>query len=749
MASAGLTYTTARFKTTPWPIFQATKECIKEYIKALYEGEATSLEGHIEMTMASEQIIRDVQILLLRFGIRSQLEPRYNEVYDYTYWRINITGDDARKFHRKIGFISSKKIIIPQEDLCNTNLDIVPGCKSIIDRCWTLLKKVTIAKGSNANRMGSGVKQFGESFRNKMKWVRFGHRDPSYDFLKEISCNLAKFDIIDLELEQIIKDNYFYDPIATIQDGTSEVMDLEIDDSSHMFVGNGFQNHNTVEFIGTYSYLLEKNPNLKLLIIAPKSATSQWVDEFAKFTNGITCQRLENFGKSSRIKQYEEFWTDPNKHVMVMHYHFFREDFRLYEQYLNRDFVLVMDEITAVKSHTSKTHKVACLVAEKAKRCYGLTATLLKNNLLEGYGIYKVVLPSLFGNITRFKTHYCVEKKQDIGGRKIPVVVGYKNVDHFRKMIDPFFLGRNKYDVSTELPELITKEISCSMSDRQWDYYTQALGDTLTLPTAEGELVEKEMSPLTRLGYFQQIVNHPETLGLEGESEKERELYRLLAEDLEGEKVIIFSKYKKMVNIIQRELAVQNIDTLRITGDEDEDQRTLNKLIFQEDQEAIFRWLKANVGPEADDRTRNRVLRTCKTQLRYIRDKKYPNIILLTPAGTEALNLQAAGAFIFYDIPWSPGDYDQLLGRMIRIGSEHKTVLAIHLMCKGTIDDYVLQTVLRKSKVIRRVLGEQTKGALQFERDSDISDLLNKLRSDAELLRTKGKGAFVKEVKDE
>jgi len=506
-------------------------------------------------------------------------------------------------------------------------------------------------------------------------------------------------------------------------------------------LGDGTGLGKTVELIAFYAYLLEKNPDAKLLVISPKSATAQWVDEFHKFTQGIDVRRLENFGKASREKQYREFWTDPLQNVFVMHYHFFREDYRLYERYLTDNFVLVLDEATAVKGYKSKTHKVGCEVQKRASRVYGLTATLLKNNLLEGYGIYKVIYPPLFKNITSFKRWFCVEKKKKFNGRKIPVVVGYKNIPHFRAMIDPFFLGRNKYDVSDELPDLVTKEIPCGLTPTQLDLYTDALEGTLSLQDENGEWVDKETTPLTQIGYCQQIVNSPHLIGIEGPSDKENELFRLMDDELVGEKVIIFSKYKKMINRLEVLLDQKGINTCRITGDESEDQRTINKLLFQEDMPAIKRWVQSHLGPDADDRVKKRVLRSCKTQLRKLKDRDFPNVILLTPAGTEAINLQAASVFVFYDNPWSQGDYDQLLGRMIRIGSKWNTVLAIHLMCKGTVDDHVMQLLKKKKRIISQVLGEQTKGALEFDTDSDVRDLFGKLRADALRLRAEGKKA--------
>ena len=542
----------------------------------------------------------------------------------------------------------------------------------------------------------------------------------AYDFL----LKLRKRVDLTLKSNKFIRDSVRFRYYQTI--GVVHLIKM-----SRMILGDGTGLGKTLEMIGAYAYLLASNPNLKMLIVAPKSATSQWVDEFYKFTEGIDVRRLENFGKASRAKQYEDFWTDPTRNVLVIHYHFFREDIRLYERYLDRDFVLVMDEVTAVKTHTSKTHLVAKEVSAKANRCIGLTATLLKNNLVEGYGIYKVILPSLFKNITSFKRWFCIEKMMKFNGKKIPQVVGYKNIPHFRRMIDPYFLGRNKYDVSDELPELVTKEVKCGLTPCQMDLYTSALEGLLEVRNVDGEMEEKETTALTKIGYCQQIVNSPHLIGVEGPSDKERELFRLLADEIKGEKIIIYSKYKKMVNRLEVLLHEKGINTCRITGDESEDQRNLNKLLFQEDMPALKRWVIANLGKDADPRVQKRVIRTCKTQLRKLKNRDFPEIILLTPAGTEALNLQAAAVFIFYDLPWSPGDYDQLLGRMIRIGSTKEAVLAIHMTCKGTVDDHVMRTLKAKSKIIKQVLGEQTKGALMFDKVSDMKDILSGLQADA------------------
>ena len=99
------------------------------------------------------------------------------------------------------------------------------------------------------------------------------------------------------------------------------------------------------------------------------------------------------------------------------------------------------------------------------------------------------------------------------------------------------------------------------------------------------------------------------------------------------------------------------------------------------------------------------------------------------------VNLQAAKAMIFYDSPWSAGDYIQILGRMIRIGSTHDRCYAIHLVAKGTIDEKVMAVLKKKMKLIEAVMGKRLKGESDEDEvvktENDISDIFSALQADA------------------
>jgi SNF2 family DNA or RNA helicase len=123
-------------------------------------------------------------------------------------------------------------------------------------------------------------------------------------------------------------------------------------------------------------------------------------------------------------------------------------------------------------------------------------------------------------------------------------------------------------------------------------------------------------------------------------------------------------------------------------------------------------------------------------------DPKDPTrVIFITMAGGDAINLQAAKALIFFDTPWSAGDYLQILGRMIRIGSDHESVYAIHMVARNTIDERVQGVVKKKMGLIEQVLGERVKGEkgkdIIYDAGSDTKDLFSAMVNDARHLPPK------------
>lgn len=452
-----------------------------------------------------------------------------------------------------------------------------------------------------------------------------------------------------------------------------------------MVLGDATGLGKTATTLEAFAYIKEKAPEYKLLVVASKSALFQWKTEVEKFLTGITAQvvsakpvKLETgeklTGGASRKWQLDQFFKSSHS-VLIINYNTLKEEYESLAANLGT-YMAVLDEASYFKNTKTLTYRAVQHVSFKGNRSVALTATIIKNRLEEAFAIYSAVVPGLFKNITQFRKSFCRTILLKMNGRRIPKVVGYKNLVQFRQDIDPYFLGRKKEDVAKELPILISKEVTLDMDEKQAVIYQDALDGLLKLDTGE----EKKIERLTALIYCQQISNSPHTVGIAADSSKEEELFRLLDQDLVDEKVIIFTNFKKMIDRQEELFKEKKIKMTRITGDENAERREVNKQLFQ----------------DKDSGT---------------------NVIWINRAGSESINLQIASTFIFYDNPWSYGDYLQLVGRAQRIGSEHTSILVLHLVNRGTIDEYVLKTLKNKKGLVTSVFGETTTGELAFDED--------------------------------
>ncbi len=503
-----------------------------------------------------------------------------------------------------------------------------------------------------------------------------------------------------------------------------------------MVLGDGTGLGKTIEAIGALCYLWmpSKEPRNKVIVVTPKSALRQWAAEIQRFTTGVRTYLVT--GTAEERQAVYEAWAnaptgpDAEKAVLILNYHLLIRDWDqgrivptladgrpdpkgvttpgLLDRIIRgvQDLVVIFDEAAAFKNTSTKTWQTCRFLSLRANRVYGLTATLLKNNLIEGYSIYKVIHPDVFTTKTKFMDLYCVTRMQFVGGRrKIPLVVGYKNLQHFRERIDPFFLGRPKHAVSDELPTLITKEIPCELSTVENAKYSEALTGVLEL--GDGTVRDYEdYKAFVALIYCQQVADSLHLLGFKEGSgvldrfaqeimgdvaelgSKEEALLDLLTGELEGEKVIIYTRFESLVGRLQAILTKAKIKSVRITGKEKDDDRRAAQVAFQD------------TGSDV-------------------------RVIFITDAGSEAINLQIASAMIFYDAPWSWGNYVQTIGRMIRIGSPHQHVVVYHLVAerpattlkdRRTIDHYTLGLLRGKKDLIDQVLGEVAVGALDFDK---------------------------------
>lgn len=528
---------------------------------------------------------------------------------------------------------------------------------------------------------------------------------------------------------------------------------------SRMILSDGAGLGKTLQIIASYAFCLQKDPTLKLLIVAPKSAVNQWAEEFRRFSTGISVHVLKNsYGKVRgenkvgplpllrKLKlKYDSFtgyearrlqYMSVRANVLVTSYYPVQEEYKFLIANRGTNYAFVIDECQEIKNRNTGVWFGSNEIGNRAKRVYGVSATIIKNRLEEAYNIYQVIVPGLFGSVSKFNKEYLKLKKNKIvrGGKKIffNKIVGYKNLNVFKTTIDPYFLIRRTRDVANELPSLISKKIILDMTEAQKSLYRDALNGNIyrekmkinyyeyreLLNNAteitpkmtekledlyhkyQESLTEDGMSKskVTALCYCQLISNGPQWLDPEqkGDSEKEKEFRRLFDQELKCEKVLVYTRFKSGIPRLEAILDDIGIDHRKITGDVSSDNRDKARLDFNDPNKDVV-------------------------------------AMFLTQAGSAALNLQSANVLIFYDTPWSFGDLYQTIGRAQRIGSIHPHVHVIHLCCKKTIDEHVLKILEEKKDLVTDVIGDIAEGALEFtkkevefaDEESSINALFN------------------------
>jgi SNF2 family DNA or RNA helicase len=214
-------------------------------------------------------------------------------------------------------------------------------------------------------------------------------------------------------------------------------------------------------------------------------------------------------------------------------------------------------------------------------------------------------------------------------------------------------------------------------------------------------------------------------------SPKEEALLDLLDNELAGEKVLVFTKSRKWIDRFEwlcKNGHFTERKFLRITGKESEAQRAENKKLFQTSEDH--------------------------------------NLMFINAAIMEGANLQQSAHMILLDAPWGWGALIQLVGRMVRMYSPHLTNTLHVMVMKGTIDEYVIDTLKGKKGVFEKILGESHStglldAGLDAGADLDLAagmETLNDEREFKELLKAHVKttvmskylsGSLLQEAKDE
>jgi SNF2 family DNA or RNA helicase len=391
------------------------------------------------------------------------------------------------------------------------------------------------------------------------------------------------------------------------------------------------------------------------LVICPASVLHNWRREAEKFTPHLTTLVLESGSARHNLRK-----QIPQRDLIITNYSILRRDL---EELNKFEFnAIILDEAQYIKNPTAQVTKSVKQL--KGKRRLALTGTPLENRLLDLWSIVDFVQPNYLNNQNKFSEIY--EPKGE--NAEVAQRIARKRLS---AKLRPLLLRRMKKQVAKDLPDRIDERRDCELTEEQRKLYLAELRrsrDQVFKAMKQKGVAKSKMHVLAALTRLRQICCHPTLVGNDSGSGKTETLFELLEPLLaEGQKVLVFSQFVQMLQILERECKVREIPSYMLTGETKNRMDVVNA--FQEDKD--------------------------------------PSVFLLSlrAAGT-GLNLTTASYVVLYDPWWNPAVEAQAIDRSHRIG-QTQTVNAYRLISPGTVEEKIWELQQSKAKTISDVLGEE------------------------------------------
>lgn len=244
---------TAREKYIPPWIFQSSFNNRRRFLQGYFDTDGSvSPVRCIELTSASERLARETQQLLLGMGVVAYLKPKYAEGYDHTYWRLVISGDQARNFHSLVGFRYEQSKLDNCEILTTKDSNPNKGCYPHTSQLLYRLKYEWKHHGRWDGR-NQKLTTYDEKTIAVKRYLH-GVRNPSRESLIGM---INGFDSIEAKKLGLLVQLY-PDKIKSIKkDIPQQVYDLTVP-ATHNFIANGIVSHNTRVVVERIARLLEQ-----------------------------------------------------------------------------------------------------------------------------------------------------------------------------------------------------------------------------------------------------------------------------------------------------------------------------------------------------------------------------------------------------------------------------------------------------------------------------------------------------------
>jgi superfamily II DNA or RNA helicase len=408
-----------------------------------------------------------------------------------------------------------------------------------------------------------------------------------------------------------------------------------------------------------------------VLIVAPTSVLPNWQAEIARFSPDLSTLLLHGPDRHDRHDAMAAHDIVLTSYPLLV---------RDREQLAKETFALIVfDEAHNLKNPRTAGHAAAR--AMTASRKIALTGTPVENHLTDAWALFDLIIPGLLGNQRTFLRDYRtpIEKHGDATAKA-----------RLARKLKPFLLRRTKEAVAPDLPAKSVVPLMITLDPAQMALHESQrllMQKRIRDEIARVGLMRAQIIVLTALTRLRQICCDPRLIhstdGKVPPSSKLNRLLELLEEMIEeGRRIILFSQFTSMLDLIKPELNRRGFGWVELTGQ------------TKDRQEPVARFQSGAV----------------------------PLILVSLKAGGTGLNLTAADTVLLYDPWWNPAVEAQAIDRAHRIG-QSKPIFVYRMIAADTIEEKILALQQRKAGLAEALWSADTTTPAHLTED-DIAFLL-------------------------
>ncbi len=399
----------------------------------------------------------------------------------------------------------------------------------------------------------------------------------------------------------------------------------------------------TVQTLAHLACLYAESNELPSLIVAPTSVIGNWRAEASRFTPEL--EVLLWHGKSRQPGALRR------AALVITSYATLLRDAELLQGQSWR--VLVLDEAQYIKNPRAKIS--GCVRKLRADQRLCLSGTPMENHLGELWSLFDFLAPGFLADARSFRQLYRTPIEKD------------KNQTRAQQLADrirPFLLRRCKDEVARDLPAKSEIIRTITLDEEQAALYESvrvAMEQRIRQALASQGLARSQLLILDALLKLRQICCDPRLVkleqarGIQGSAKLTVLLDMLVELTEEGRRILLFSQFTEMLDLIETAVRQLKIPYLKLTGASSNRQDLVDQ--FQTGQIPLF--------------------------------------LISLKAGGTGLNLTAADTVIHYDPWWNPAVENQATDRAHRIGQD-KPVFVYKLLCENTVEERIQQMQQRK-----------------------------------------------------